>query len=73
MKLLEERNSHERDSQLTFNEDLHLYSLNDGRNLTSVTSVIASLFPKFNPDFVIQKMKSLLQHLTELTNKLTKI
>lgn len=58
MKLLEERNSHERDSQLTFNEDLHLYSLNDGRNLTSVTSVIASLFPKFNPDFVIQKMKS---------------
>ena len=41
---LKQKNLHERDSQLFFDEDLHQYNYND-KVLTSVTTVISEFFP----------------------------
>ena len=57
MKLLETINSHPRDVDITFNEKLHLYTFKKEKSLTSVTTLITSLFPKFDADLVIQRMK----------------
>ena len=51
---LKQKNLHERDSQLFFDEDLHQYNYND-KVLTSVTTVISEFFPVFDADNVIQK------------------
>lgn len=56
MKYLKQKNLHERDSQLFFDEDLHQYTYNE-KVLTSVTTVISEFFPVFDADTVIQKMK----------------
>jgi len=58
MKYLKQKNLHERDPKLSFDENLHQYTYNKNQILTSVTTVIAEFFPVFNPDNVIKKMKS---------------
>ena len=56
MKYLKQKNVHERDGNLFFNENLHQYTVND-QLLTSVTTVISNYFPTFDADDVIKKMK----------------
>ena len=57
MKYLKQKNIHERDSKLTFNEELHQYTYNNNQLLKSVTTVISEFFSIFDPDAVIKKMK----------------
>ena len=49
-------NRHERDSNITFEEEGHLYTLFSNTHPTSVTSFIHHYFPQFNADAVIDKM-----------------
>ena len=55
---LKQRHEHDRDKYLLFEEKWHKYTItNDPKSkYTSVTKIIHSLFPKFNPDLVIKKM-----------------
>tara|TARA_X000000950_G_scaffold289478_1_gene413971 strand:- start:8236 stop:9027 length:792 start_codon:yes stop_codon:yes gene_type:complete len=55
MLLLEEKNRHERDSQIFFFEDSHVYQYQN-RTFISVTTVIHSLFEPFNEDDAIQRI-----------------
>lgn len=52
-------NIHPRDSKIKFEEEGHRYTIGDGSySYISVTSFVKSLFPSFNPDYVITKMKN---------------
>lgn len=53
---------HERDSNISFEEKTHTYTINTKKNktdtsFTSVTTWIHSLFPRFNADKIIEKMQ----------------
>ncbi|MBQ7851721.1 MAG: hypothetical protein IKA19_02410 [Muribaculaceae bacterium] len=45
-----ERNAHERDYLLTFDEVQHIYTLN-GRRMESVTTIVEDCFPKFDAEY----------------------
>ena len=55
-------NEHERDSNISFEEETHTYTIktktnNKDTSFTSVTTWIHSLFPKFDADSIIEKMQ----------------
>ena len=54
--LLEERNKHPRDNDISFDEGPHIYTINGDSSFTSVTTWVHSHFEKFNADKVIQNM-----------------
>lgn len=56
--LLEEQNKHPRDSQISFQEEGHIYNINGDTSYTSTTTWVKSFFEEFNPDKVIYKMMS---------------
>jgi len=55
---LAQKNNHERDTRITFDEVPHIYTIDGDSDFKSVTSWAHSHFPKFNSDLVIDKMMS---------------
>lgn len=53
---LSEKNSHERDKNIVFQEQGHVYYVNDKRGYKSITTVVHGAFEKFNADLIIEKM-----------------
>ena len=53
---LAQKNAHERDSHISFEEVPHIYTIDGDSDYMSVTSWNHSHFPKFNSDAVITKM-----------------
>ena len=51
-------NAHVRDNGIRFDEQPHIYYVNDKAVNTSVTSVVHQYFPKFDSDAIIDKMMS---------------
>lgn len=56
MLYLKQKNFHERDKHIVFDEKPHLYYVNDVVYRLSVTKFIHSFFPSFNADKVISNM-----------------
>jgi len=54
--LLEERNKHPRDYDISFDEGPHIYTINGDSSFTSVTTWVHSHFDKFNADKIIENM-----------------
>lgn len=52
---LEKLNFHERDSRITFDEDPHVYYIDNKPYSLSVTSFIKTFFQEFDPNYVIEK------------------
>lgn len=51
-------NAHDRDKNISFVSEGHKYTIGDGSiSYTSVSTFVKSLFPTFNSDFVLQKMR----------------
>tara|TARA_E500000178_G_C16960423_1_gene725721 strand:- start:554 stop:1315 length:762 start_codon:yes stop_codon:yes gene_type:complete len=53
---LKNKNKHERDSHIVFDEEPHIYTIDGDSDYTSVTTWIHTHFEKFNADIVITKM-----------------
>jgi len=53
---LQEKNSHERDNHITFDEGPHIYTIDGCSDYISVTTWVHSFFRKFDADNVIDKM-----------------
>jgi hypothetical protein len=59
MTTLAEKNAHPRDSRITFTEADHTYYIDgESRGYTSTTTVVHHLFPEFNNEEAIGKMKT---------------
>jgi ATP-dependent exoDNAse (exonuclease V) beta subunit len=59
MKYLSEKNRHERDSRISFDEPTHTYYIDgSSEGIISVTTLIHHNFPKFNSDIILKKMKN---------------
>ena len=56
--LLEERNKHLRDYDITFDEGPHIYTIKGDSSFASVTTWVHQHFEKFNSDKVIKNMMS---------------
>jgi len=57
MVLLSEINSHVRDNMISFNEENHIYTIeNDNSQYMSVTTFVHSNFPKFDSEKIIDNM-----------------
>ena len=54
--ILANKNSHERDSHIIFDEGPHIYTIDGDSDYLSVTTWNHSHFPKFNADKIIEKM-----------------
>lgn len=54
--LLEERNKHPRDADITFDEGPHIYTIHGDSSFTSVTTYVHSHFEKFDADKIIYNM-----------------
>ena len=54
---LEIINAHERDRNIIFDEEPHIYYINGSSDNISITTFIHTLFPHFDPDKVIDKMQ----------------
>lgn len=54
--LLANKNNHERDSHITFEEEPHIYTIDGDSDYTSVTTLISKHFEHFNADKIITKM-----------------
>lgn len=52
------KNSHTRDSHITFDEPTHVYTIDGASDYTSVTTFIHKFFPSFNGLDVIKKMRN---------------
>ncbi len=50
------KHAHKRDSNIQFDPVNHKYSICNNSDFSSVTGIIAQMFPKFDPDTVIRKM-----------------
>ena len=59
MLKLEKENSHPRDKHIRFEEEGHRYFIDEDDNYLSGTSLIHKLFPAFNADEVIDRIKKL--------------
>lgn len=55
---LKEQNGHPRDDLITFEEKNHKYTVNGDTGYTSCTTFIHSMFPHFDADLVISKMRN---------------
>ena len=55
---LAEKNKHERDTHIKFDEGPHIYTIDGDSDYSSVTTWNHSHFPKFNADNIIKKMMS---------------
>jgi len=56
---LSEKNKHERDSRISFEEKTHTYYVdNSSEGIISVTTLIHQYFPKFESDIILKKMKN---------------
>ena len=56
MSSLEEINKHDRDKNIKFYEEGHIYDVKGDKTYTSVTTFVHRLFPYFNEDKIIDKM-----------------
>ena len=56
MDTLYKKNEHPRDKSVEFEEKTHVYTIDNEKGFTSVTSLVHMCFPKFNADKVIDKM-----------------
>ena len=56
--LLEERNKHLRDNDITFDEGPHIYTIKGDSSFTSVTTWVHQHFAKFDSDKIIKNMMS---------------
>ena len=54
--MLEERNKHPRDENITFDEGPHIYTINGDTGFTSVTTWVHGHFSKFDADKIITNM-----------------
>lgn len=54
--ILEERNKHPRDAEITFDEGPHIYTINGDSSFTSVTTWVHKHFEKFDADKIISNM-----------------
>lgn len=54
--LLEDTNKHERDSDIKFQENGHVYYVKREKGFTSVTTLVHGAFEKFNSDKIIDNM-----------------
>lgn len=54
--LLERTNKHERDDSIVFDEEPHIYYVEDNAVSTSVTTLVHHYFGKFNADLIISRM-----------------
>lgn len=55
--MLKDKNPHERDSRIKFEEENHKYFVDGNSDYISVTTVIKEFFPKFDSDVIISKMQ----------------
>lgn len=56
---LSEKNKHERDSRISFDEKTHTYYVDGSSDgIISVTTLIHKNFPKFDSDTILKKMKN---------------
>jgi len=53
---LSNKNPHERDNHITFDEPTHIYTIDGDSNYTSVTTFVHSHFEHFDADKIIDKM-----------------
>ena len=51
MKELKETNIHERDNRINFDEENHIYTIDDNKKAKSVTQLISEFFPKFDKNY----------------------
>ena len=59
MKPLSEKNKHERDDRISFEEKTHTYYVDgSSEGIISVTTLIHQYFPKFNSELILKKMKN---------------
>ena len=56
MDFLKQKNPHERDKYIVFDEGPHIYTIHGDSNYTSVTTWNKSMFSKFDADKIIDKM-----------------
>lgn len=57
-QLLSQKNSHERDANIQFEETGHKYTINGDSTFTSVTTWLKKFFRPFNGDIIIDRMMS---------------
>lgn len=50
------KNGHERDKNIQFYEEGHIYDINGDRSFTSVTSIVSQFYEHFNADKIIDKI-----------------
>ena len=55
--ILEKTNPNKRDKNIVFVEKGHQYYINGDSNYISVTTIVHSIFPEFNVDGLIEKLK----------------
>lgn len=55
---LKEKNPHERDNRILFDEPTHVYTIDGDSNYTSVTTFNHGLFEQFDADKIIKNMKN---------------
>jgi len=53
---LQKKNKHQRDDNIIFDEEPHIYYINGNQDNISVTTFVHSHFPHFNADKIIKKM-----------------
>ena len=53
---LKEKNVHDRDAGIVFDEKPHVYYVHGKTDNTSVTTLVHKFFPKFDPDLVVSRM-----------------
>ena len=58
MDTLYKKNRHQRDKSVKFEEKTHVYTIDNKKGFTSVTSLVHMCFPKFDADKIIDKMMS---------------
>ena len=69
--LLQLKNTHERDNNIEFEENKHIYTINGQKNYTSVTTFVHSNFEKFNSENIITNMmKSKIGQIINIMAKL---
>ena len=57
--MLSEKNKHERDNRISFDEETHTYYVDGSSDgIISVTTLIHKKFPKFDSELILKKMKN---------------
>ena len=67
---LSERNKHERDNRISFDENTHTYCVDGSSDgIISVTTLIHNHFPKFDSDKVLKLMKNKKEKYPNMSDK----